>query len=207
MYFLHIHLLFWHNANLYVFTEHLYIYKNMYIDLFIGALLLWAVINGWRNGFIKEVFSTLGVIAGLLIAAALYYYFADDFFAITGTETNMVINIVAFLILWIILPLMLGLFANILTVAIKGMQLGIPNSLLGVLFSLAKFALLLSCVLNVMSKLNILSADKTEDSKLLDPVMNVLPFVQEESKNLPDVKEAIREHLSDTTWIDFSKKK
>ena len=179
----------------------------MYIDLFIGALFLWAVINGWRNGFIKEIFSTLGVIAGLLIAAALYYYFADDFFAITGTETNMVINIIAFLILWIILPLMLGLFANILTVAIKGMQLGLPNSLLGVVFSVAKFALLLSCVLNVMSKLNILSDDKTDGSKLVTPMMTVLPFVQEKSKDhLPSVDE-IKAHLSDTTWIDFSKKK
>lgn len=177
----------------------------MYIDLFIGALLLWAVINGWRNGFIKEVFSTLGVIAGLLIAAGLYYYFADDFFAITGTETNMVINIVAFLILWIILPLMLGLVANILTVAIKGMQLGVPNSMLGVLFSVIKFALLLSCILNMMAKLNILSDEKTQDSKLLNPMLEVLPFVQREAKDLPSASE-FKAHVGDTTWVDFSKK-
>ena len=177
----------------------------MYIDLFIGALLLWAVINGWRNGFIKEVFSTLGVIAGLIIAAVLYYYFADDFFAITGTETNMVINLVAFLILWIILPLMLGLVANILTAALKGMKLGVPNSLLGVLFSVAKFALLLSCVLNMMAKLEILSSDKTRDSKLMDPMIEVLPFVQREAKDLPSVSK-IKQHLNDTVWMDFSEK-
>ena len=121
---------------------------TMYIDLFICAILAWAVFSGWRNGFLKELFSTMGIIIGLIIAAVLYFYLASDYLAITGTETNQVLNIVAFLILWIILPLGLGLVANILTAAIKGMQLGIPNSILGMIFSVAKFILLTSCLLN-----------------------------------------------------------
>ena len=52
----------------------------MYLDLFICALLLWAIFSGWRNGFIKEIFSTIGVILGLVLAAVLYYYFSDTIF-------------------------------------------------------------------------------------------------------------------------------
>ncbi len=171
----------------------------MYLDLFICALLLWAIFSGWRNGFIKEVFSTIGVILGLVLAAVLYYYFSDTIFAITGTETNMVLNIVAFLLLWIIIPLMLGMVANMLTAALKGLSLNTPNNILGMLFSVGKFAILLSCVLNMMLKLNILSEQKAKDSHLLEPVCSLMPFVHDE---LHDMGEKLYEgELSDTIWI------
>ena len=104
----------------------------MYLDIFICIILLWAVISGWRNGFVKEAFSTVGIIIGLLLAGLAYLYFGGDFLAIEGSETNMVLSIGAFILLWICLPLFLGLIANILTKAIKGMSLGVVNSLLGV---------------------------------------------------------------------------
>ena len=173
----------------------------MYLDLFICVLLIWAIFNGWRNGFLKEVFSTLGVLSGLLIAAALYFYIASDYFKIEGSETNQFLNIGAFLILWIVLPLGLGLVANILTVAIKGMMLGIPNSVLGVVFSIAKFAILLSCVLNMMSSLHILDKKMTQDSKLFEPTVSIMPFVQEEAEKLYDAAD-LEEAVKDSTkWI------
>ena len=173
----------------------------MYIDLFISVILIWAVFSGWRNGFIKEVFSTLGIIVGLLVATALYFYLAGDYFAIKGSETNQVLNIAAFLILWIVLPLGLGLVANILTVAVKGMQLGYPNSILGTVFSLAKFVLLLSCILNMMGHLHILEEDKVKDSKLYQPLVGVLPFVNHEAKVMYD-KSDLRKTKGDTIWVE-----
>ena len=100
----------------------------MYLDIFICVLLLWAVISGWRNGFVKEAFSTVGLIVGLVLAGVAYLCFGEDFLAIKGSDTNMVLSIGAFILLWICLPLFLGLVANILTKAIKGM---VPDTVIG----------------------------------------------------------------------------
>lgn len=175
----------------------------MYIDLFICVLMVWAVYNGWRSGFIKEVFSSLGIVAGLILAALLYSACGEDFLAVTGTETNMVLSIGMFFILWILLPLALGLVANILTRAVKGMQLGLPNSLLGTLFSVGKFAILMSCVLNMMARLNILDEQKMNESHLLEPAMNILPFIDHQV----EAHKAGDGAKSDTTWVDFDRDK
>ena len=146
------------------------------IDLFILVLMIWAAFNGWRNGFIKEVVSSVGFLAGLLIAATCYSTFGE-YLAVTGTETNMFTSVVAFFLLWIVVPIVLGLVANILTKALKGMQLGLPNSILGALVSLVKYVVLISCVLNVMQALHILNEEKTVDSKLYAPVTGVLQWL------------------------------
>lgn len=172
----------------------------MYLDLFICVLLLWAVFNGWRNGFLKEVFSILGVIVGLMIAISLYFYVASDYFKISGSETNQFLNIVAFFILWIVLPLGLGLIANVLTTAVKGMMLGIPNSLLGALLSVAKFAILISCILNMMGSLHILDKKVIRNSRLYEPAINIMPFVKEQAQDLCD--EADWDKAEETTrWV------
>ena len=173
----------------------------MYIDLFICVLLLWAVISGWRDGFLKEVFSTLGVVLGLVIAAALYFYVASDYFKISGSDTNQWLNVGAFLILWIVMPLVLGLVANILTKALEGMFLGLPNSLLGAVFSVVKFVILISCVLSMMGSLKILDKKMVKDSKFYEPIVSITPFIKDCAQEIYDEVE-IPKKIKDASWID-----
>lgn len=189
----------------------------MYLDIFICVLLLWAVISGWRNGFVKEAFSTVGLIVGLVLAGVAYLCFGEDFLAIKGSDTNMVLSIGAFILLWICLPLFLSLIANILTKAIKGMSLGVVNSLLGVGFSVLKFVLLISCVLNMMAKLNIADQKIMGDSVLLEPATAVLPFIDEQTgvtDSLENYKGVVERKMkraaiekmmddADTLWVEF----
>lgn len=189
----------------------------MYLDIFICIVLLWAVISGWRNGFVKEAFSTVGMIVGLVLAGVAYLYFGEDFLAIKGSETNMVLSIGAFILLWICLPLFFGLIANVLTKAIEGLRLGIVNSLLGIAFSVLKFVLLLSCVLNMMAKLNIADQKIMGDSVLLAPATAVLPFIDEQvgvTDSLEHYKGTLRNKVKeaavdqimgeeDTVWVEF----
>lgn len=189
----------------------------MYLDIFICVILLWAVISGWRNGFVKEAFSTVGLIVGLVLAGVAYLCFGEDFLAIKGSDTNMVLSIGAFILLWICLPLFLGLIANILTKAIKGMSLGVVNSLLGVGFSILKFVLLISCVLNMMAKLNIADQKIMGDSVLLEPATAVLPFIDEQTgvtDSLENYKGVVERKMkraaiekmmddADTLWVEF----
>ncbi len=170
----------------------------MYIDIFLIILAVWAIFSGWRNGFIKELFSTLGVIVGLVIASVLYYG-APVFLSVTGSQTNMLLSIGMFIILCILLPLALGFIANRLTKAIKGLQLGLPNSLLGSGMAVIKFTLLISFALNIMSNLDILDRNSKKDSELYQPVSGILPFIKDEAqKNIPESVQ-----MPDTIWVDF----
>ncbi len=178
----------------------------MYIDLFLIVLLLWAVISGWRNGFVKELLNAGGVLTGLVLACLLYWLF-PDWLAVTGTESNMMLSIVAFFLLCFIIPIVLGLVANGLTALIKEMHLGLPNSLLGVTVSTVKFLLLISFAFNIMEHLHIMNPEHTVGSHLYSPVRDVLPFVREDAKeHIDNLRSKFHdmEEDSDTTYMYFN---
>lgn len=174
------------------------------IDIFIAVLLLWAAFSGWRAGFLKEVVSTVGFLAGLFIAATCYSAFGQ-YLTVSGTETNMVTSIIAFFLLWIIVPVLLGLVANVLTKALKGMKLGMPNSILGAAISVVKYLVLMSCVLNVMQALHIMNEEKAAESHLYRPIVGALQtfFPADTTQITPDLS---ADEPADTVWIDVSKK-
>lgn len=173
-------------------------------DLFIIVLLLWAAFSGWRAGFIKEVISTIGFFAGLLVAATCYRTLGE-YLTVDGSETNMFTSILAFFLLWIIVPIALGMAANLLTAAIKGMCLGLPNSLLGALVGVIKYVVLISCVLNVMESLHIMNTSRAGESHLYEPVKGIVGFFlsSDSTTVAPAADDALR---ADTVWVDVSQK-
>ena len=76
------------------------------IDIFILILLLSAAFSGWRSGFLKEVVSTVGFLVGLFVEATRYKTFGQ-YLAVNGSEANMLTSIIAFLLLWVIVPIVL----------------------------------------------------------------------------------------------------
>lgn len=174
------------------------------IDIFIVVLLLWAAFNGWKAGFVKELISGFGFLIGLLVAAICYSTFGK-YLLVDGTETNMVTSIIAFFLLWIAVPIVLGFAANMLTKALKGMALGMPNSILGAGVGLLKFLILISCVLNVMDGLHIMNEEKAESSKLYKPVTGALRVFFPADTTQTSIQ-AEEEEKPDTVWIDMRKK-
>ena len=175
------------------------------VDIFIIVVLLWALFSGWRAGFLKEITSSLGILVGLLVAATCYSAFGE-YLAVNGSETNMVTSIIAFLLLWIIVPIALGFVANVLTKSLKGLQLGMPNSILGAIVSLVKYVVVLSCVFNVMQSLGILNQEKANDSKLLSTVTGALQIFFDEPKEAaptPTNADSIKESKPDTVWVNM----
>ncbi len=146
-----------------------------FIDFVILLLFIWATYKGWRQGFLKEIFSMAGFVVGLFVAAGLYSSFGGFLSPRIGASPT-VANILAFLVLWIVVPILLGLAANLLTKALKGMKIGLPNSILGAVVSVVKYLILMSCVFNVMSFLGIVGKDKAEESYLYEPVKNSLGY-------------------------------
>lgn len=161
----------------------------MYLDIFIGIILIFALVRGLMNGFVKELASTIGFLVGLFVAATCYQTLGE-YLTVDGSEVNMFTSIVAFLLLWIIVPIIFGLLATLITKALDLTALGIANRIGGGILSMAKYLVLLSCVLNVMVSLNILNNERTEGSVMLEPVQFITKFAMERASDyVPEVIE------------------
>lgn len=167
----------------------------MYLDIFIGIVLVFALVRGLMNGFVKELASTIGFLLGLFVAATCYQTLGE-YLTVDGSEVNMFTSIVAFLLLWIIVPIIFGLLATLITKALDLTALGIANRIGGGILSMAKYLVLLSCVLNVMVSLNILNNERTEGSVMLEPVQFITKFAMERASDyVPEVIEKAGEML------------
>ena len=146
------------------------------LDLFIIVVILLSLYNGWRAGFIREALSTTGLLTGLLGASFVYSAFGDTLVIATGNQVNMVTNIIAFFLLWIIIPLVLGFAATLLTKMLGKLHLGSINSAAGAALSFIKYLCLLSCILTAMHSLGILNEERVQKSVCYSPVSGVLSW-------------------------------
>ena len=181
------------------------------LDIFLALVIVWALISGWRNGLIRELLSTAGYLVRLLVAS-LAYKWLGSYLAVEGSRANMTTSIVAFLLLWVATPIVLGLVANLLTGAVKALQLGWINSALGSVVSLIKFSILIGCILSVLSALGLLHADRTRGSVLYAPLSSGFSAVTHTllgSEDTPAAGSSASTHdastAADTTWVDVRK--
>lgn len=172
----------------------------MLLDIFIIATLLWGGITGWSVGFIKQLVSLGGFIVGLLVAATCYATLGEyllPFMGISITATNLI----AFLLLWIVIPIFLGFLANRLTEAFNSsVILSLPNRLLGAIVGVAKFAILLSCIFNMANLLGLVSETRRSEMHLYEPITHVLGVIFDNAPRLMPPTDA-----ADTTWVHFDR--
>lgn len=136
------------------------------LDLFILLVIVFALWKGWHNGLFREVASLVGFVAGMLLAGMLYDWLGDYLAPRLGTSPTFA-NVFAFIILWVAVPIALGFLARIISKAVNHTCLGGLNRLGGAGISFLKYALLLSCLVNVMSFIHMLDDQKQSQESLL----------------------------------------
>lgn len=136
------------------------------LDGFIIVVLAWALWKGWQSGFLKEAASLVGFIVGLVIAGSLYGWLSNYLTPALGSSPTMS-NILSFIILWIAVPVGLGILARILSRTFKDTFIGGVNNMLGSGVSFIKYAIMLSCIVNVMAFIHMLDDQKQRDESLL----------------------------------------
>lgn len=143
------------------------------IDIVILIVLGAGTIVGFTKGFLKQLAGLLGLVAGLLIAKALYATVAERFF-LPLTDSLTVAQGIAFVVIWLAVPLAFLLLATLLTKAMEAVALGWVNRLLGAGLGLLKSALLVSlliCVVEYIDSDNtLLKRTKKQESVLYYPM-------------------------------------
>lgn len=119
------------------------------IDIVIIVIIGIGVVWGMMKGFLRQLSSLVGLVVGLLVARALFAEVGEWLAPNLGMSITFA-KILAFFMLWIIVPLLFSLFASFLTKALEVVHLGWINRWLGGGLGAIKFMLLIGLVAQLL---------------------------------------------------------
>jgi len=169
---------------------------NMF-DAIIIAITLLLAIKGFFNGFLKEIAGLVGIVGGLYLAAVYYHpagvYINNHLITIKNPSAIDLIGFISvFLGFWIFAVFVGFLLSKILKIS----SLGIIDRILGLIFSAAKFFLLVSIIVALLYKIDFVKEKMQKiykNSRLVpimvkigDKIININP--KEIEKNIKNVK-------------------
>lgn len=149
------------------------------IDIIIMAVAGVGAVLGLMKGFVRQLASLVGLIAGLLVARALSGTAAGWLAPALGTSVT-VAQVLAFILIWVAVPLGFALVASLLTKALSAVHLGWLNRGLGCGLGALKYMLLASLVIQVLDFVDpgneLVGRTKKEESVLYYPVKDLSGF-------------------------------
>lgn len=141
-------------------------------DIIILVVLAVGSFRGWQSGLFRQIASVAGVILGLLVASMLYMTLGD-WLTLQMEMQRGVAYALAFIMIWIGVPLALSVIAYCLTKTMETLCLGWLNRLGGAAIGAMKYLLLLSCVINVMVRLQFMNDPSDTGSRFYKPLKSV----------------------------------
>ncbi len=143
------------------------------IDILILIVMGIGLVLGFMKGFFKQLASIVGIIAGLLVARALFGMVGERLAPEIGTSVT-VAQIISFVVIWVAVPFVLYLIATLLTKILSAIHLGFVNRLLGGLLGVAISVLWIGVFIQVLQYVDpnseLVSANKKEVSLLYTPI-------------------------------------
>ncbi len=152
------------------------------LDIAILVVGVLGLVKGYVSGFFRQVVSIVGFLAGLLVAFMLYATLGDWLAPYVGGSLQTG-RALAFILLWVGVPVGLSLLAFVLTKAAEGVCLGGLNRLGGALLCCLKYMVFLSCVLNVADRVRLIPLSMEQRSHLYGPVKTVSAMLFETCKS------------------------
>jgi membrane protein required for colicin V production len=118
-------------------------------DIIVYISLAWAVFNGWRRGFLLQMLSLLAVVAALFFATQ----YGSELERILGIDIG-VQGVVGFIVIFVAAMILIAVSGYVLRAVFRFAGLGAIDVLLGILFSVAKVALIVSVLFSWFDNAN-----------------------------------------------------
>ena len=120
-----------------------------FFDILTLVALVWAVISGWRSGFVSQLLGLLGIILGIVLS--LRYGAAVG--AMLGIDARFAV-VAGFLATFVATLVAATLLARLIAKVLSFIGLGWVNTLLGILLSTVKWLIVLSMLYAAIFALN-----------------------------------------------------
>lgn len=145
------------------------------LDIILLICFVPAIITGIRKGFIAQVISIISIVAGVWLS----FRFSE---LLTGWlsqwihTSHALLQIIAFIIILIVVILAFTALGKLLEATIKIILLGWLNRLLGVIFAILKYVLIIGLILVafdwINSELGLVRKSVLDSSVLYRPLIN-----------------------------------
>ena len=119
------------------------------MDILIIIVLIVGALVGYLQGAFKMAANIVGLAVGIYVAAILYKEFAPQVADKTGAPVDFA-GAIVFLLIAILVPVILGWAASLLTRFFKTIHLNCLNRLAGAVVGVVGYGLLLSFLLNLL---------------------------------------------------------
>lgn len=164
------------------------------LDVILGMILIISFLFGLSKGFIKSVLSLFGIVTavyfGIKFSGRPESYLSERF----NLSTDLA-QIFAFLMIFVLVMIVFSIAGKILTKAAGIMMMGSINKLIGGIFSMLKYAFVVSVVfmfVNASEFYSILTKENRDNSILYKPIVSLAPAI------LPELKRNV--HNMDLDW-------
>lgn len=128
-----------------------------FFDILTLVALIWAVVSGWRSGFVSQLLGLVGIILGIILSLR-YGAAVGEMFNIDPKFSV----IAGFLITFVAVLIAATILARLISKVLSFIGLGWVNTLLGIALSVIKGLLVLSMLYAAIFALN-------TNSQLIDP--------------------------------------
>ena len=160
------------------------------VDIVLGIFLLYGLVRGFFRGFLTELASLVGLVAGIY-GAIHFSYYAGEFLSQHVDWDIDIINLASLAITFLIIIFVVSLVGKMLTKVADFAALGIVNKLLGAIFGLLKSAFVASVIIMFFmtsnKTLEFVETETLEESVLYEPVAVIAPII------LPSIIKQVKE--------------
>ncbi|MBI5219751.1 MAG: CvpA family protein [Bacteroidia bacterium] len=150
------------------------------IDIVILIPLLWGAYKGFTKGLIVEVASIAALLMGVYGALKFSGYIAGALIEKFGMTTQYT-PVISFAVTFVIIVAAVYLIAKLVDRLAEKVSLGIANKILGAIFGIVKFALILSIIFIIFNKVDekssLVSKETKEKSLLYNPLARLSAFI------------------------------
>ncbi|MBO8456233.1 MAG: CvpA family protein [Bacteroidetes bacterium] len=145
------------------------------LDIILLICFVPAIIVGIRKGFIAQVFSIISIVAGVWLS----FQFSELLSNWIGRwihASHALLQVIAFIIILILVILAFTALSKLLEATIKIILLGWLNKLLGVVFAILKYVLIIGLLLVafdwINSEFGLVKKSVLDSSVLYRPLLN-----------------------------------
>ena len=150
------------------------------IDSICLIILIYGSYKGFKNGIVGEVLSFLGILLGIYLSKT-YYLVIDEYLVTVFDSTNQLVSIISVILIFSVTIILSKILSKGITKALNVMALGLLNKLIGSVFGLLKYLLILCIMTFVFSKANdifvIIEKNKIEETQIFSKVQKINDYV------------------------------
>tara|TARA_S200000501_G_scaffold94654_1_gene88058 strand:- start:493 stop:966 length:474 start_codon:yes stop_codon:yes gene_type:complete len=154
------------------------------IDSICLIILIYGSYKGFKNGIVSEVLSFFGILLGIYLSKK-YYLVVDEYLVTVFDSTNQLVSLISVILIFTLTIIISKILSKVITKALNIMALGLLNKLIGSVFGLLKYLLILCIITFIFLKANdlfvFIETNKIEETQIFSKIQKINYYILNQS--------------------------